>query len=84
MSTSCRLVVSCVDYPLACGPQRIVVRAFDADTHCEVAGEVLINGQRRADMVTNQSFSWILAASDMAIVRVDGYAPVACALTVAA
>ena len=84
MSTSCRLVVSCVDYPLAYGPQHIVVRAFDADTHSEVAGEVSINGQCRADMVTNRSFTWILAASDMAIVRVAGYAPVTCALTVAA
>lgn len=84
MPAPSHLVVSCVDYPLADGPQDITVRAFDAQTHAEVSGEVTINGQHRADMVTNRPFAWLLAPSDMAVVRVDGYAPVTCALTVLA
>ena len=77
------LVVSCVDYPLPDGPQDVTVRAFDAQTHAEVMGEVSINGQHRTDMVTNRAFAWLLTPADVAVVSAIGYAPVMCALTVA-
>ena len=77
-----QLVVSCVDYPLANGPVDIIVRAFDAETHVAVTGDISINGQHRADMVTNRSFAWMLAPLDVALVDVAGYEPVTCALTV--
>ncbi|HEY2795883.1 MAG TPA: hypothetical protein VGJ28_26205 [Micromonosporaceae bacterium] len=77
-----RLVVSCVDYPLDKGPQLVTVRAFDAGTHAEVNGVIWINGEHRSDMLTNRGFAWMLGHSDVAIVCVDGYPPMTCALTV--
>jgi hypothetical protein len=82
MPAPARLVVSCVDFPLPDGPQDIIVRAFDAQTHIEVTGEVSINGEHRVDMITNRAFHWTLRSSDEAVVCVDGFAPVTCALTV--